>query len=133
MCDGDLVRLHIIICNKTKPRKCVPYDVKNHIRMCIWRWWTHKRKMYFERKSPGNDRNFRSGGYVYLAITRNCKEIWLSGHHFFILTWLRPFLQDFIIVRISLYQNNALNYRYYKIFIYKASLHFFNVPLFIKE
>ena len=34
-----------------------------------------KDEMYFERKSPGNDRNFRSGGFVYLPITRNCKEI----------------------------------------------------------
>ena len=33
MCAGDLVWLYIIICNETKTRKCVPYDVKNHIRI----------------------------------------------------------------------------------------------------
>ena len=108
MCAGNLVWLYIIICNETKTRKCVPYDVKNHIRIVyIWRWCTHKRKIYFERKSPGNDRNFRSGGYVYLPITRNCKEVWLSGHqpmYIFYLNKIKTFLLGVFIIRISLHR-----------------------------
>ena len=54
----------------------MPYDVKKPRSDCtnVDDIYT-KDEMYFERKSPGNDRNFRSGGFVYLPITRNCKEI----------------------------------------------------------